>query len=74
MVDTIDHPLRAAEQRRRTLTTTAPNAEVKPVHPKAMPVILTEPDEWAAWMDGLPATELQRPLRDGALQLVEDSQ
>uniref|UniRef100_UPI003ADF865D SOS response-associated peptidase n=1 Tax=Paracoccus sp. T5 TaxID=3402161 RepID=UPI003ADF865D len=54
--------------------TTAPNAEVKPVHPKAMPVILTEPDEWAAWMDGLPATELQRPLRDGALQLVEDSQ
>lgn len=33
--------------------TTAPNAEVKPVHPKAMPVILTEPDEWAAWMDGL---------------------
>lgn len=49
-----------------------PNAEVKPVHPKAMPVILTEPEEWRAWMDGIPALELQRPLADGRLCLIED--
>lgn len=52
--------------------TTSPNAEVKPVHPKAMPVILTTPDEWQAWLN-LPwdqAKALQRPLADGALKLV----
>ena len=52
--------------------TCQPNAEVKAVHPKAMPVILTEPDEWRAWMDGLPAQELQRSLPDGALRLVDE--
>ena len=30
--------------------TCAPNAEVRAVHPKAMPVILTEPQEWERWM------------------------
>lgn len=39
-----------------------PNAEMKAIHPKAMPVILTEPDEWDSWMGGIPAAELQRPL------------
>ena len=53
--------------------TCPPNAEVKAVHPKAMPVILTTRDEWRAWMDGIPATELQRPLPDGALQLVDEA-
>lgn len=48
-----------------------PNDDVKPIHPKAMPVILTEPDEWDAWMGGIPAAELQRPLRDGGLVLVD---
>jgi putative SOS response-associated peptidase YedK len=46
-----------------------PNAEVGAVHPKAMPVILTEPDELETWMTA-PweiAAELQRPLPDGAL-------
>lgn len=52
--------------------TCEPNAEVQPIHPKAMPVILTEPDEWRAWLDGIPAAELQRPLRDGALVLVDE--
>lgn len=52
--------------------TCEPNAEVKAVHPKAMPVILTKPDEWHAWMDGIAAAELQRPLRDGTLDLVEE--
>lgn len=49
--------------------TTEPNAEVKAVHPKAMPVILTEPDELETWMTA-PweiAAELQRPLADRAL-------
>ena len=47
-----------------------PNAEVGAVHPKAMPVILTEPDEFETWMTA-PweiAAELQRPLPDGALE------
>ena len=51
--------------------TCPPNAEVAPIHPKAMPVILTRPQEWHAWLDGIPAAELQRPLPDGALTLVE---
>jgi putative SOS response-associated peptidase YedK len=52
--------------------TTEPNAEVAPIHPKAMPVILTEPDELEAWMTapwGV-AKELQRPLPDGMLRVV----
>ena len=52
--------------------TTEPNAEIKAIHPKAMPVILTtqaEVDTWlsAATMDAL---ALQRPLPDGALKVV----
>ena len=30
--------------------TSEPNAEVAAVHPKAMPVILTEPAEWETWL------------------------
>lgn len=51
--------------------TCAPNAEVGAIHPKAMPVILTDPAEWETWLAG-PAAEalrLQRPLADGALQV-----
>ena len=49
--------------------TTSPNAEVAKVHPKAMPVILTEPAEWQMWLEAeWPLAKLlQRPLRDGAL-------
>lgn len=52
--------------------TTEPNAEVKAVHPKAMPVTLTEPDEIEAWLSApwAEAKALQRPLPDGALQIV----
>jgi putative SOS response-associated peptidase YedK len=52
--------------------TTEPNAEVAPIHPKAMPVILTEPDEIEVWMNApwQDARALQRPLPDGALQIV----
>jgi putative SOS response-associated peptidase YedK len=49
--------------------TTDPNAEVAAVHPKAMPVVLTDPADWALWL-GAPwadAATLQRALPDGAL-------
>jgi putative SOS response-associated peptidase YedK len=45
---------------------------VKTFHQKAMPVILTEPAEWAEWMSDKPWEEvahLQRPLPD-VLQIV----
>lgn len=53
--------------------TCEPNAEVKAIHPKAMPVILTEPAEWQAWLDGIPATDLARPLPDGSLDLIDEA-
>ncbi|WP_292038987.1 MULTISPECIES: SOS response-associated peptidase family protein [unclassified Brevundimonas] len=49
--------------------TTDPSEPVKSVHPKAMPVILTEPDDIEMWMNG-PwdlAKVLQRPLPNDAL-------
>lgn len=52
--------------------TTEPNAEVGAIHPKAMPVILTSPAEWETWLNAEwpEAQALQRPLPDGALQIV----
>ena len=32
--------------------TTEPDAIVEPIHPKAMPVILTTSEEYDAWMSG----------------------
>lgn len=53
--------------------TTEPNAEVGAVHPKAMPVVLTTTDEWMKWLNAPweEARLLQRPLPDGALQIIE---
>lgn len=52
--------------------TTSPNAEVAPVHPKAMLVILTEAEEWEAWLSApwSEALALQRPLANGRLHFV----
>ena len=52
--------------------TTEPNAEVGAVHPKAMPVILTNTSEIDQWMTSPleAALKLRRPLPDGALQIV----
>lgn len=52
--------------------TTEPNAEVGAIHPKAMPVILTTQEEQETWMRAPwgEASLLQRPLPDGALQIV----
>jgi putative SOS response-associated peptidase YedK len=52
--------------------TTGPNREVGAIHPKAMPVILTTPEEINTWMNA-PAEEalaLQRPLPDASLLIV----
>ena len=52
--------------------TTEPNQEVGAVHPKAMPVILTTPDELDTWLAApwSDARGLQKPLPDGALRIV----
>src|SRR6202046_951848 len=52
--------------------TTDPNDVVAPIHPKAMPVILTKPDEIETWLTAPRETalKLQRPLPAGALRIV----
>ena len=52
--------------------TTEANAEVAPIHPKAMPVILRTVEEIDAWLTlSTPeAMTMQRPLPDGTLRIV----
>lgn len=60
------------EHRLYGFLTTEANDVVKPIHPKAMPVILTEQDERDAWLlaPWAVAKELQRPVADGVLMIV----
>jgi putative SOS response-associated peptidase YedK len=54
------------------ILTTAANAVIAPIHPQAMPVILTTPAEVDLWLeaDAPAALALQRPLPDDALGIV----
>ena len=54
--------------------TTDANAEVGAVHPKAMPVILTTPEEYETWLTASAevALKLQRPLPDDLLEIVAE--
>lgn len=59
----------AAEHELFAFLTTEPNAVVASVHKKAMPLILTEPDEIETWLDAPleKAEVMQRPLAEGRL-------
>jgi len=62
----------AGEHRLFGFLTTEPNAEVRAVHPKAMPVILTSQVEMDAWLTApwVEAVQLQKPIPDGGLMVV----
>ena len=52
--------------------TTEPNTEVAPIHPMAMPVILSSPEEEEIWLKANweEAKSLQRPLPTGSLKSI----
>lgn len=72
-----ENPDRAeAEHTLFAFLTTEANCVVGSVHPKAMPVLLTNPEEWATWLEAptAKALRLQRPLPDSAMREVARGQ
>lgn len=71
------HTRRVREEREWSLfafLTTEPNDVARPIHEKAMPVILTEPDEWVLWLyedDQEAAMKLVKPLQAHRLVISE---
>jgi len=61
-----------AEHELYAFLTTEPNAVVAPIHPQAMPVVLTEANEVEAWLEApwQEAKALQRPLAEDALIIL----
>jgi putative SOS response-associated peptidase YedK len=55
-----------------SFVTTEPNAEVKAIHPKAMPVLLLDEAARETWLmdSARDALALQRPAPDGVLRIV----
>ncbi len=66
----------AADGPRYAFLTCEPNEVVGRIHPKAMPVLLTRPDEAAAWLggDATEAAALQRPLADAEMVEIETAE
>src|SRR5688572_7339609 len=60
------------EHRLFSFLTCEANGVVAPIHPKAMPVNLTTPDEIDTWLTAPTeiALQLQRPLPDDALRIA----
>jgi putative SOS response-associated peptidase YedK len=60
------------EHRLFAFLTTESNAVVRPIHAKAMPVLLTAPEVWNSWLTGslADALALQRPLAANLLRIV----
>jgi len=67
-----EHKGEAGEHHLFAFLTTEANEAVRPIHSKAMPVLLTNEDEWDTWLSrpADAAMALQRPLPDGALRVV----
>ncbi|CAN7294140.1 SOS response-associated peptidase [Pararhizobium sp. LjRoot235] len=68
-------PIRAPREGEHDLfafLTTSPNDIVKPIHPKAMPVLLTTREECEIWMmaDWKEAKKLQRPLPEDQMMVL----
>jgi putative SOS response-associated peptidase YedK len=52
--------------------TTDAGDDVRPIHSKAMPVILRTEEEWSAWLEApvAEALSMQRPLPGGSIKIV----
>jgi len=63
---------RSNRQKKRRLDPAPLDGAVEPIHPKAMLVLLTKPEEWSTWLAAPTeiAVELQRPLPNATMRIV----